>query len=150
MLLLFLIWRWNFLLFVFQVEYFSRNSNRPTKQQFPMVLRLVYILSTYCTERICFYFTSFDRRCLLFVGCFFRFRGHVQLPKLSIRNKFVMKMLFCTIIVVIMSNHIRRITLNLLCTVTCCAVQQIFFFFSLQNFQFERSLLLKWYFAQSL
>ena len=149
MLLLFLSWRWNFLLFVFQVEYFSRNSNRPTKQQFPMVLRLVYILSTYCTERICFYFTSFDRRCLLFVGCFFRFRGHVQLPKLSIRNKFVMKMLSCTIIVVIMSNHIRRITLNLLCTVTCCAVQQIFFF-SLQNFQFERSLLLKWYFAQSL
>ena len=128
MLLLFLSWRWNFLLFVFQVEYFSRNSNRPTKQQFPMVLRLVYILSTYCTERICFYFTSFDRRCLLFVGCFFSFRGHVQLPKLSIRNKFVMKMLFCTIIVVIMSNHIRRITLNLLCTVTCCAVQQIFFF----------------------
>ena len=129
MLLLFFIWRWNFLLFVFQVEYFSRNSNRPTKQQFPMVLRLVYILSTYCTDRRCFYFFSFDRRCLLFVGCFFSFRGHVQLPKLSIRNKFVMKMLFCTIIVVIMSNHIRRITLNLLCTVTCCAVQQIFFFF---------------------
>ena len=118
------IWCWNFLLFVFDVEYFSTNSNRPIKQQFPMVLWLVYILSTYCTERICFYFTSFDRRCLLFVGCFFRFRGHVQLPKLSIRNKFVMKMLFCTIIVVIMSNHIRRITLNLLCTVTCCTVQQ--------------------------
>ena len=73
----------------------------------------------------CFYFFSFDRRCLLFVGCFFRFRRHAQLPKLSIRNKFVMKMLFCTIIVVIMSNHIRRITLNLLCTVTCCVVQQI-------------------------
>jgi len=123
------IWRWNFLLFVFQVEYFSRNSNRPTKQQFPMVLRLVYILSTYCTERICFYFTSFDRRCLLFVGCFFRFRGHVQLPKLSIRNKFVMKMLFCTIIVVIMSNHIRRITLNLLCTVTCCVGSTDIIFF---------------------
>ena len=59
------IWHWNFLLFVFQVEYFSRNSNRPTKQQFTMVLRLVYILSTYCTDRRCFYFFSFDRRCLL-------------------------------------------------------------------------------------
>ena len=97
-----------------------------------MVLRLVYILSTYCTERICFYFTSFDRRCLLFVGCFFRFRGHVQLPKLSIRNKFVMKMLFCTIIVVIMSNHIRRITLNLLCTVTCCVGSTDIIFFKCQ------------------
>ena len=123
------IWRWNFLLFVFDVEYFSTNSNRPIKQQFPMVLRLVYILSTYCTDSRCFYFFSFDRRCLLFVGCFFRFRRHAQLPKLSIRNKFVMKMLFCTIIVVIMSNHIRRITLNLLCTVTCCVGSTDIIFF---------------------
>ena len=122
------IWRWNFLLFVFDVEYFSTNSNRPTKQQFPMVLRLVYILSTYCTDRRCFYFFSFDRRCLLFVGCFFRFRRHAQLPKLSIRNKFVMKMLFCTIIVVIMSNHIRRI-IRICCALLPAAwVQQILFF----------------------
>ena len=180
---------------------FPRNSNRPTKRQFPMVVRFESIIWTYCLESIyaftfsqltlelfvvcfsgwiffqklkqanqatishgsstclhpfdvlhrenMFLFYFIRQRCLLFVGCFFSFRGHIQLPKLSIRNKFVMKMLSCTIIVVIMSNHIRRITLNLLCTVTCCAVQQIFFF-SLQNFQFERSLLLKWYFAQSL
>ena len=54
-------------------------------------------------------------------------RGHVQISKLSIRNKLVLKMVFCTIIVVIMSNPIRRITLNLLCTVPCYAVQQMFF-----------------------
>ena len=64
------IWRWNFLLFVFDVEYFSTNSNRPIKQQFPMVLRLVYILSTYCIERRCFYFFSFDGVYFLLVVSF--------------------------------------------------------------------------------
>ena len=54
-------------------------------------------------------------------------RGSVQLSKLSIGTKLVVKMVFCTIIVVIMSNPIRRITLNLPCTVPCYAVQQIFF-----------------------
>ena len=41
---------------------------------------------------------------------------------LLIRNKFVIKMVFCTIdiILVIISNPIWGITLNLLCTVTCC------------------------------
>ena len=36
-------------------------------------------------------------------------------------------MLFCTIIAVVMSNPIRKITLNMLCSVPCCDVQQIFF-----------------------
>ena len=129
---------------------FPQTQTGQSSNNFPWFFDLFTSFGRTAPRGICFYFPSFDRRCLLFVGCFFSFRGHVQLPKLSIRNKFVMKMLFCTIIVVIMSNHIRRITLNLLCTVTCCAVQQIFFFFSLQNFQFEISLLLKWYFAQSL
>ena len=39
-------------------------------------------------------------------------RGNVQVPKLTIRTKVVVKMVFCTIIVVIMTNLIRRITLK--------------------------------------
>ena len=54
-------------------------------------------------------------------------RGNIQLSKLSIRTKLVVKMVFCTIIVVTMLNPIRRITLDLPCTVPCYAVQQIFF-----------------------
>ena len=38
-----------------------------------------------------------------------------------------MKVVICTIIVVITSNLIRKITLNMLCSVPCCEVQQIFF-----------------------
>ena len=40
-----------------------------------------------------------------------------------------MKVVLCTIIVVITSNLIRKINLNMLCSVPCCEVQQIFFFF---------------------
>ena len=39
-----------------------------------------------------------------------------------------MKVVVCTIIVVITSNLIRKITLNMLCSVPCYEVQQIFFF----------------------
>ena len=39
-----------------------------------------------------------------------------------------MKVVLCTIIVVITSNLIRKITLNMLCSVPCCEVQQVFFF----------------------
>ena len=39
-----------------------------------------------------------------------------------------MKVVLCTIIVVITSNLIRKISLNMLCSVPCCEVQQIFFF----------------------
>ena len=39
-----------------------------------------------------------------------------------------MKMVIFDIIVVITSNLIRKITLNMLCSVPCCEVQQIFFF----------------------
>ena len=39
-----------------------------------------------------------------------------------------MKVVLCTIIVVITSNLIRKITLNMLCSVPCYEVQQIFFF----------------------
>ena len=39
-----------------------------------------------------------------------------------------MKVVLCTIIVVITSNLIQKITLNILCSVPCCEVQQIFFF----------------------
>ena len=39
-----------------------------------------------------------------------------------------MKLLICTIIVVISSNLIRKIPLNMLCSVPCCEVEQIFFF----------------------
>ena len=80
------------------------------------------------TEDVFTFFHSTDSVYFL-LDVSFSFRGHVQLPKLSIRNKFVMKMLFCTIIVVIMSNHIRRITLNLLCTVTCCVGSTDIIFF---------------------
>ena len=56
-------------------------------------------------------------------------KEQVQLSKPSIRNKLVLKMVFCRIIVVIISNLIRKITLNLLCSVPCYEVQQIFFSF---------------------
>ena len=39
-----------------------------------------------------------------------------------------MKVVLCTIIVVITSNLIQKITLNMLCSVPCYEVQQIFFF----------------------
>ena len=38
-----------------------------------------------------------------------------------------MKVVLCTIFVVITLNLIRKITLNMLCSVPCCEVQQIFF-----------------------
>ena len=38
-----------------------------------------------------------------------------------------MKVVLCTIIVMITSNLIRKITLNMLCSVPCYEVQQIFF-----------------------
>ena len=39
-----------------------------------------------------------------------------------------MNVVLCTINLVITSNLIRKITLNMLCSVPCCEVQQIFFF----------------------
>ena len=55
-----------------------------------------------------------------------------------------MKLVICTIIVVITSNLIRKITLNMLCSVPCCEVQQFFFWLSMgrrssiyQNFEFK-------------
>ena len=39
-----------------------------------------------------------------------------------------MKVVLCTIFVVITSNLIRKMTLNMLCSVPCSEVQQIFFF----------------------
>ena len=42
-----------------------------------------------------------------------------------------MKVVLCTIIVVITSNLIRKITLNMLCSVPCYEVQQIFFWLSM-------------------
>jgi len=54
-----------------------------------------------------------------------------------------MKVVICTIILVITSNLIRKITLNMLCSVPCCEVQQIFFLafhgkaFVYQNFEFK-------------
>ena len=63
-----------------------------------------------------------------------------------------MKVVLCTIIVVITSNLIRKITLNMLFSVPCCEVHQIFFFlalhcnaFSYHNFEIERSQYCKWY-----
>ena len=61
-------------------------------------------------------------------------------------------MVIFTIIVVITSNLIRKITLNMLFSVPCCEVHQIFFFlalhgnaFSYHNFEIERSQYCKWY-----
>ena len=54
-----------------------------------------------------------------------------------------MKVVICTIILVITSNLIRKITLNMLCSVPCCEVQQFFFLafhgkaFVYQNFEFK-------------
>ena len=42
-----------------------------------------------------------------------------------------MKVVICTIIVVITSNLIRKITLNMLCSVPCCEVQHFFFWLSM-------------------
>ena len=42
-----------------------------------------------------------------------------------------MKVVLCTIIVVITSNLIRKITLNILCSVPCCEVQHFFFWLSM-------------------
>ena len=39
-----------------------------------------------------------------------------------------MKVVISTIIVVLTSNLIPKITLNMLCSVPCCEVQQVFFF----------------------
>ena len=108
---------------------FPQTQTGQSSNNFPWFFDLFTSFRRTAPTEDVFTFFSFDRRCLLFVGCFFRFRRHAQLPKLSIRNKFVMKMLFCTIIVVIMSNHIRRITLNLLCTVTCCVGSTDIIFF---------------------
>ena len=59
---------------------------------------------------------------------FFGFpQEQVQLSKPSIRNKMVLKMVFCRIIGVIMLNLVQKITLKMLCSVPCCEVQQIFF-----------------------
>jgi len=78
----------------------------------------------------------------------------VGLSELWILKKSAMKMVIFTIIVVITSNLIRKITLNMLCFVPCCEVQQIFFFwlsmgrgnaFSYHNFEIERSQYCKWY-----
>ena len=43
-------------------------------------------------------------------------------------KKSAMKVVLCTIIAVITSNLIRKITLNMLCSVPCCEVQKVFFF----------------------
>ena len=54
-----------------------------------------------------------------------------------------MKVVICTIILVITSNLIRKITLNMLCSVPCCEVQQFSFLafhgkaFVYQNFEFK-------------
>ena len=85
-------------------------------------------------------------------------RGNVQLSKLSIRTKVVVKRVFCTIIVVKMSNPIRRITLKFFSTVTCYAFQfqQIFVSVSprenvqLSKLSIRTKLVVKWCFAQSL
>ena len=50
----------------------------------------------------------------------------VRLSELGILKKSAMEVLFCTIIVVKTSNLIRKISLNMLCSVPCCEVQQIF------------------------
>ena len=42
-----------------------------------------------------------------------------------------MKVVLCTIIVVITSNLIRKITLNILCSVPCCEVRFFFFLLSM-------------------
>jgi len=101
--------------------------------------------------------SEFALHCYLLSGStdffFWLPRKHVQLSKPSIQNKLVLKMVFWTIIAVIMSNLIRKIALNLLCSVPSFEVQQIFFLFldlqgntsSSQNFQFERSWFWKWY-----
>ena len=53
----------------------------------------------------------------------------VGLSELWILKKSAMKMVIFTIIVVITSNLIRKITLNMLFSVPCCEVHQIFFLF---------------------
>jgi len=56
-----------------------------------------------------------------------------------------MKVVLCTIIVVITSNLIRKITLNILCSVPCCEVQHFFFLalhgkaLGFKNFEFLSS-----------
>ena len=78
----------------------------------------------------------------------------VGLSELWILKKSAMKMVIFTIIVVITSNLIWKINLNLLFSVPCCEVHQIFFFlalrihcnaFSYHNFEIERSQYCKWY-----
>jgi len=54
-------------------------------------------------------------------------RGNLQSSNPSIGTKLAVKVVFCTIIAVIMANIFRRITVHLPCTVPCYAVQQIFF-----------------------
>ena len=54
-----------------------------------------------------------------------------------------MKVVLCTIIVVITSNLIRKITLNILCSVPCCEVQHFFFWLSMGRRWAIRTLNLK-------
>jgi len=55
------------------------------------------------------------------------FKGKLQPPNLSFGTKLAVKVVFCTNIVVIMSNLFRRTTVHLPCNVPCYAVQQNFF-----------------------
>ena len=45
-------------------------------------------------------------------------------------NKLIVKIVLCRIIVVIIMNLIKKITLNLLCSIPCYKVPQIFFWLS--------------------
>ena len=144
------IWRWNFLLFVFDVEYFSTNSNRPIKQQFPMVLRLVYILSTYCTNRRCFYFFSFDIG--TFCCLFFRLNIFPETQTGQPSNNFPWFFDLFT--------SFRRTAPREYVFILLHSTEGVYFLLdvsfvlgdtsSYQNFQFEISLLWKCYFVQSL
>ena len=60
-----------------------------------------------------------------------------------ILNKSAMKVVLCTIIVVITSNLIRKITLNMRCSVPCCEVQHFFFWLSMGRRWAIRTLNLK-------
>ena len=129
---------------------FPRNSNRPTKRQFPMVLRFESIIWTYCLESRCFYFFSVDVG--TFCCLFFRLNIFPETQTGQPSNNFPWFFDLFT--------SFRRTAPREYVFILLHSTEGVYFLLdvsfvlgdtsSYQNFQFEISLLWKCYLVQSL
>ena len=143
---LFYVWNFCFLM----LSIFPRNSNRPTKRQFPMVLRFESIIWTYCLESRCFYFFSVDVG--TFCCLFFRLNIFPETQTGQPSNNFPWFFDLFT--------SFRRTAPREYVFILLHSTEGVYFLLdvslvlgdtsSYQNFQFEISLLWKCYFVQSL